>query len=70
MELKIYWRMLKRRWWLLAISLLIVVGATYALTSRQRPVYETSATFVIRPRLSPTGGTEAERSDDLSLIHI
>ena len=64
MELKIYWRMLKRRWWLLAISLLIVVGATYALTSRQRPVYETSATFVIRPRLSPTGGTEAERSDD------
>ena len=54
MELKIYWRMLKRRWWLLAISLLIVVGATYALTSRQRPVYETSATFVIRPRLSPT----------------
>lgn len=64
MELKAYWRILKRRWWLLAISLLIVVGATYVLTSRQRPVYESSATFVIRPRLSPTGGTEAERSDD------
>jgi diguanylate cyclase (GGDEF)-like protein len=64
MELKIYWRMLKRRWWLVAMTLLIVVGATYALTSRQRPVYETSATFVIRPRLSPTAGTEAERSDD------
>jgi diguanylate cyclase (GGDEF)-like protein len=64
MELKIYWRMVKKWWWLIVMTVLIVVGATYALTSRQRPVYETSATFVIRPRLSPTSGTEAERSDD------
>jgi diguanylate cyclase (GGDEF)-like protein len=64
MEVKAYWRILKRRWWLLAFSLIIVVGATFILTSRQKPVYKSSATFVIRPRLAAGAGTEAERSDD------
>jgi capsular polysaccharide biosynthesis protein len=59
MEIQAYWRVLKRRWWLVLFGFLVVFGLTYFLTSRQQPVYETSTTFVIRPRTS-----EVTLSDD------
>ncbi|WP_374687508.1 diguanylate cyclase domain-containing protein [Promineifilum sp.] len=59
MEIQAYWRVLKKRWWLVLFGFAVVFGITYFLTSRQRPVYETSTTFVIRPRTS-----EVTLSDD------
>lgn len=38
------------RWWLLIVPLLITVLLTYVLTSRITKIYETSSTYVIRPR--------------------
>lgn len=41
-----------KRWWVLLLGLAVVVTATYIWTSRQEKVYESKATFVLRPRLS------------------
>ena len=38
------------RWWLLFVPLVFTVAATFFLTSRMTKIYETSSTYVIRPR--------------------
>ncbi|MBI5839272.1 MAG: diguanylate cyclase [Chloroflexi bacterium] len=50
MMIKDYIRLLVKRWWLLALAFIVVFASTYVWTSRQTPVYESHATFVIRPR--------------------
>lgn len=66
MEMKAYWRILKRRWWLLLFGFAVVFGVTWYLTSRQPPIYEASATFVIRPRVSEGSmGDEFVRALDI-----
>lgn len=58
MIIKEYLQILIRRWWLIVLPLLAVVGGAYYWTSRQVPIYESHATFVIRPR------TEASATGD------
>ncbi len=66
MEIKAYWRILKRRWWLLLFGFAVVFGVTWVLTSRQPPIYEASTTFVIRPRVSENSmGDEFVRALDI-----
>ena len=66
MELKAYWRILRRRWWLVLFGFAVVFGLTWILTGRQPPVYETSTTFVIRPRASENSvGEEFVRALDI-----
>jgi diguanylate cyclase (GGDEF)-like protein len=60
MEIKTYWRILKKRWQLLLFGFAVVFVITLILTIRQPAVYETSTTFVIRPRV-----TEGAVSDDI-----
>ncbi len=50
MELRIYFKILLRWWWLLVLGFAVVFATTLILTLRQPFVYETMATFVIRPR--------------------
>lgn len=50
MELKLYMRMILRQWWLVAAAFIITVAATAVLVSRQPWVYESTTTFIIRPR--------------------
>jgi capsular polysaccharide biosynthesis protein len=50
MELRIYYQILRRRWWIPLLTFAIVFLATLALSSRQSDMYESRATFVIRPR--------------------
>jgi diguanylate cyclase (GGDEF)-like protein len=50
MELKAYLRILRRWWWVLALSIVVTFSASTVWTSRQPLVYETKSTFVIRPR--------------------
>ncbi len=52
MELKTYLRIILKRWWAVLIGLGVVVTATMAWTNRQVPIYESKATFVLRPRSS------------------
>ena len=66
MEMKAYWRILKRRWWLLLFGFAVVFGITWYLTSRQPLIYEASTTFVIRPRVSEGSvGEEFVRALDI-----
>lgn len=57
MEIRAYLRILKRRWWVLLVCLGITVAASLAFTFSQPAVYETTTTYIIRPR-SVTGAQE------------
>lgn len=52
MEIKAYLRILKRRWWILVLCVVITTAATLAFTQSQPDVYETATTYIIRPRLN------------------
>jgi diguanylate cyclase (GGDEF)-like protein len=59
-----YIQLLLKRWWLVALAFGVVFSATYVWTSRQVPVYESSATFVIRPRSESVLGNDFIRALD------
>lgn len=65
MELKRYLRVLARHWWLAGIALNVTVLATLALVSAMPPVYESTGTLVLRPRLP---GTESDAIDASDLL--
>jgi diguanylate cyclase (GGDEF)-like protein len=50
MELRTYFRILRKQWWIPLVAFLVVFFATLALSNRQSDIYESQATFVIRPR--------------------
>jgi uncharacterized protein involved in exopolysaccharide biosynthesis/Mrp family chromosome partitioning ATPase len=47
-DLRDYARIVRRRWWLMALIVIVAVGATYALSSRQDERYEATAQVLIR----------------------
>ena len=49
MELKIYLRILMRKWWLFVPIFLLTVISTIVFTLNQPPVYKATTTFVARP---------------------
>ena len=56
-----YGKALRRGWWLLLIMLAAGIGGAMLLTSRQEPVYETSATLVVAPSRTTTEPDEIVR---------
>jgi diguanylate cyclase (GGDEF)-like protein len=64
MTIKDYMQIFLKRWWLLALSFGVVLGATYIWTAQQTPVYESHATFVIRPRSDTFLGNDYIRALD------
>lgn len=54
MEIKAYLKILFKRWWALLLGFAIVATATYIWTGKQEKVYQSEATFVLRPRSSTT----------------
>ncbi len=65
MELKIYARILLRRWWVLLAGFLVVFAAVWYWTSQQPFVYEAKTTLVIRPRTDLAVDDEYVRTLDL-----
>jgi diguanylate cyclase (GGDEF)-like protein len=59
MELKLYLRILLKHWWIILAALIITLIPTLFFVQRQPIVYQTEATFVIRPRAS-LGVTDAD----------
>jgi len=49
MELRIYLRILLRKWWIILPAFLITFTSTIVFTFTQAPTYETIATFVVSP---------------------
>ena len=50
MELHTYLGIARKRWPVVVLAFLVTVGLTAAFAARRPPVYESRATFVIRPR--------------------
>jgi capsular polysaccharide biosynthesis protein len=50
MELRRYLQVCTRYWWLVAIAFLVAGGVTVSRVRSREPVYESSATVVVRPR--------------------
>ncbi len=50
-----------RRWWLIALLMLIAAGSAYVLSSRQPAVYRSTQLILIVPTRSDFGLTEASR---------
>lgn len=52
MEIRIYWRILVHKWWIVIPTFLVVLTTTIVLTFTQSPIYESIATFVVTPNTS------------------
>lgn len=52
MELKLYLNILKKRWWIVVASFLVTLIPTIMFVLQQPWIYESKASFVIRPRSS------------------
>jgi succinoglycan biosynthesis transport protein ExoP len=57
MEIKIFLRLLQKRWWIILASLVITVACTIIFTLYQVPIYSTSATYVVSPSPEVLNGT-------------
>lgn len=64
MIFKDYVDVLVKRWWVLTLAFVVVLTSTYFWTTRQKPVYESQATFVIRPRSDVVLGNDYIRALD------
>jgi succinoglycan biosynthesis transport protein ExoP len=49
MEIKIFLRLLLKRWWMIISILIVTVISTLLLTEVQIPIYSSSATYVVSP---------------------
>src|SRR5664279_1117800 len=49
MELKIFIRLLLKRWWLITLLLGVTVLGTFVFTYFQTPIYSSSSTYVVSP---------------------
>lgn len=59
-----YIQLVIKRWWLVALAFGVVFVSTYIWTSKQQVVYESHATFVIRPRSEAVLGSDFIRALD------
>ncbi len=50
MELRTYFNILKQEWWIVLLCTAAALIATYVFTQRQPDIYQSTATFVMRPR--------------------
>ena len=61
MELRDYWRILQRRWWIIPLLALLTAIATYGFSTMQTPVYKSTARLLITSR-PDFGQTQATKS--------
>ena len=64
MELKAYLQILMKMWWVIVLIFFITLLATFIFTRNQPELYESSATFVVRPLASST----VERNELATMI--
>lgn len=57
MEIKIFLRLLIKRWWIIISILAVTVISTLLLTNNQTPIYSASATYVVSPSPEVLNGT-------------
>ncbi|MCQ4085227.1 YveK family protein [Saccharibacillus sp. JS10] len=73
MELKEYLGVIKKRWWVLALTVLVCVVAAIAFNSRYQPLYKASVDLIVNePSISSTGQAQVDSNSieaNLKLIN-
>jgi capsular polysaccharide biosynthesis protein/GGDEF domain-containing protein len=49
LELRRYWEIIRRRWWVVVPALIATTAVTLLLEIPKPPIYESEATFIVRP---------------------
>jgi capsular polysaccharide biosynthesis protein len=55
MELSEYIRIIRRRWWIVAVLAVLAAGAAYLFSKTQVPIYEASVNLTVRPARADWG---------------
>jgi len=50
MQLRDYWRVLSKRWWIIVLIALVTSATAYGYSKLQQPLYRSSATLYVTPR--------------------
>lgn len=73
MELKEYLRVVKKRWWVLALTVLLCLAAAIAYNSKYQPLYRASVDLIVNePTVTSTGLTQVDSNSieaNLKLIN-
>ena len=64
MEVKLYFRMLQRNWWLILLTALVALTVSLTISYAAVPQYRVLARFIIVPSSSLTSGSDVVRSLD------
>jgi len=67
LELRDYLKLIERRKWIIVIAVVAMVGAAYAMSKAQTPVYEGTADFVLRPNTSAFSGESSGGQEEVSV---
>ena len=59
MEIKLYFRMLRRGWWLIVLTALVALSASLAFSYLATPQYQAAARFIVTPGSLLTSGGDA-----------
>lgn len=60
MEIRLYFQMLKRGWWIVLLTVLTALVASLAASYLAIPQYEAVARFILSPDIASTGGPDPE----------
>jgi capsular polysaccharide biosynthesis protein len=61
MELTDYVRILRRRWWIIAVAVLLTAGSAYVFSEQQPPRYTSTAEVIIEPARPDLGLTQSTK---------
>jgi capsular polysaccharide biosynthesis protein len=64
MEIKLYFRMLQKNWWLILLTAMTALTVSLAISYAAVPQYSSTARFIIIPSSSLTSGADVVRSLD------
>lgn len=64
MELKLYFRMLQRNWWLMLLTAMVALTVSLSISYAAVPLFRSTARFIISPSPSLTTGGDVVRSLD------
>ena len=64
MEIKLYFQMLKRGWWLILLTVLVATLVSLLISYLTTPQYTATASFIIAPNASLTSGPDVLRGLD------
>ena len=69
LNLSDYWRVLKKRRWVIFVTLLAVLGSVTVFTNLQTPIYQATATVKVEPNMSIPGVVTDQMYDSYTALN-